>query len=207
MPATTPPHPKLPLILKYMLQSLHVLAFKNSWQSSTKLILWCSRFLFFFSPPFFEARSSLRTVQAQMRGEEKSSEWRKWHMGERSECEPLALCLMPSLIDSAAKVKRPDCEFPTEMGLLQGECQPISSLLSYLGTAAASICQPFMAATWGKCVPPLPFTRRDWLPLLWQRHLSFFFKNSQRIHLPPSPTTTCPGLYLFYFSAEIHFDT
>lgn len=64
-----------------------------------------------------------------------------------------------SPVSEAANVKRPGCEFPTEMGSVQRECKPISSLLSYLGTAAASICQLFMVATWGKRAPPLHFRR------------------------------------------------
>lgn len=72
----------------------------------------------------------------------------------------------------AANVKRPDCEFPTEMGSVQRECEPISSMLSYLGTAAASICQLFMVATWGKRAPPLHFRREA--ALLWQRGISGF---------------------------------
>lgn len=75
-----------------------------------------------------------------------------------------------SPVREAANVKRHGCEFPNEIGLVQRECEPISNLLSYLGTAVASICQLFMVATWGKRAPPLHFRREA--PLLWQRGIS-----------------------------------
>ncbi|KAK5874508.1 hypothetical protein PBY51_019447 [Eleginops maclovinus] len=77
-----------------------------------------------------------------------SNEGEKRHREETAtgeKCEPLALVAAQS--QRLPMWKRPGCEFPTEMGSVQRECKPISSLLSYLGTAAASICQLFMVAT------------------------------------------------------------
>lgn len=72
----------------------------------------------------------------------------------------------------AANVNRPDCEFPTEMGLVQRERKPISSLLSYVRTAAGSICQLLVVATLGK--PASPFNFRTKAQYFWQRGISDF---------------------------------
>lgn len=72
-----------------MLQSLRI-------PSSTKLIFWYSGWGLTF--PSFLSFLRRRAPWGQFRFKKGGGgAWRKWHTGGRSECEPLALCSLPSL--------------------------------------------------------------------------------------------------------------
>lgn len=126
------------------------------------------------SPCFYSSSASWSSAQVQMR--EKNGRGRKCYRREvwtfSSVCSP---------VWRAANVKRPSCEFPTEMGSVPREREPVSSLLFYLRTAAASICQLFMVATWGKHAPPLHFRREA--EFFWQRGISGFNDISRTLFL------------------------
>lgn len=160
---------------------------------SCKTPIECKLYSVSFLYLFYGRELSWRTVQVQMR--EKKAQGGNSTGGEvwtfSSGCCP---------VWEAANVKRPDCEFPTEMGLVQRECEPISSLLSYLGTAAASICQLFMAATWGKRAPPLQF--QEWGSFVKTERIFTFWWNQWESF--PCLYTVYAGMF---FSVEMHTDT
>lgn len=130
----------------------------------------------------------------------KKSGWRKCHVGGRIECEPLALCLMPS--PRGCQGKKAWLWIPHWDGLGPGGMRA-NLQAALLPGNSCSLHLPALHGGYLRKVCATPSFHEERLAAFVVTETRFFFLRIHKNSLP----LTCPGMYLYHFFANIYFDT